>query len=101
MTLLKFDTNLTRGSVDHLAAKTHIGMAHFAGTGPAGVSCRECIHWASKRDYYARGGKHGPTLKPSPCIRFGRGREPVPHHAAAACKYFEPNPAAPNIEDRR
>jgi hypothetical protein len=58
--------------------ETFAGMAHFAGSGPAGFRCRECEHWATHH-------------LSKPCRKFkrltGRKARPVPG-AAAACKYF-------------
>jgi hypothetical protein len=74
--------------------KTFGGMAHFAGTGPEGKTCRECIHWAYKRDgYHAKSGKHANMIKPQRCLRYsqlsqGKAGEAVPAQASA-CKYFE------------
>lgn len=81
---------------------THPGMAHFAGTGPAGLTCRQCTHWCiGALDWYAAGGKHGGSVKPMRCrafTKFTMGQEgaKVPHDAAA-CKHFAPNDNPPSI----
>lgn len=73
------------------AARTHVGQAHLAGSGPFGKTCRECLSWQFVKAWAAKGGP-----KPSPCAQYRRlmrewGRN-VPHDAAA-CKYFEPRGA--------
>ncbi|MGY3278165.1 hypothetical protein [Bradyrhizobium sp. S3.7.6] len=75
---------------------THKGMAHFAGTGPHGRTCRECIDWdAFNASYRAYDGQ----LTDAVCKMFSklsRGRKgaKVPHHAEA-CQHFKINPSAP------
>lgn len=88
----KVSSKLTMTEPEHLA--THEGMAHFAGTGPAGRTCRECIHWD-------KGNRNNGWLQPAPCKEFARlskskrrSRHAVPDDAAA-CKYFEINHNAP------
>jgi hypothetical protein len=80
---------------------THKGMAHFAGTGPRGLTCRECIFWDHwKGDYRKKDG----LIKPAPCkkyqqLRSGERGNDVPDDAAA-CKYFEFNQTAPEKYQR-
>jgi hypothetical protein len=97
MTILESSLPLTVPSkVDYsaLARDTFPGMAHFAGTGPAGLSCRVCTNWSiGSQDWYASGGKHGGAPKPRGCRAFskftmGRDGAKVPHDAKA-CKHFE------------
>ena len=84
---------------DEKMRKTHTGMAHFAGTGPEGRSCRECAHWMFKSDgYYSKSGKFANQIKPHRCAKFsqlsaGRAGDAVPANASA-CKYFEAAPIA-------
>lgn len=72
------------------AAGTHVGQAHFAGSGPMGRTCRECVNWvwSSKVDGWSK--FDGP--RPARCAKYkGLMREwgrKVPH-GAYSCKYFE------------
>ena len=93
--------HLTQPRPDSLDAKmqrTHAGMAHIAGTGPEGKTCRHCKHWAnwSGRDRASAGG----LLKPAICFKYQEAMrsagKPVPHHAAA-CRRFEENDDPPRI----
>lgn len=75
-------------------------MAHFAGTGPQGETCRQCTFWGVADgsdpvryfDYYAKGGGHGGGIKPHSCRKFKsltrQEGAKVPSEARA-CKYFE------------
>jgi hypothetical protein len=72
--------------------RTVRGMAHWAGSGPAGATCGECVHLGYEKrtfndsgdviraarsngckKFYELTGKHGPAVPPS----------------CAACRYFE------------
>lgn len=100
MTILSSSLPLTEpGPVDYsaLARNSFPGMAHFAGTGPTGQSCRQCVHWRiGAADWYAPGGKHGGAPKPRGCqafLKFTMGREgPKVPHDARSCKHFEASP---------
>lgn len=79
-------------------AATCSGMAHFAGTGPAGRTCRECAKWGTAVRFYRRTGGE---LRRRRCARFselaqGRIGAPVGHHRAA-CRHFALNPDAPPV----
>src|SRR5262249_14841299 len=58
------------------------GMAHFAGTGPAGSRCVNCRHWG-----------RGTSGRNRPCEKFialtGIASKLVPE-TARACRYFRP-----------
>ncbi len=90
-----------------LARLSHPGQAHFAGTGPQGKTCRECVHWNAPRsyfDYYSKGSKHGQVLKPQKCAKYfrlmnGSFGDNVPHEAPS-CKYFEQSEINPSIQKR-
>ncbi|ACL60615.1 hypothetical protein [Methylobacterium nodulans] len=88
MALFDLTPGLHRGDqpVAQLAARTHKGQAHFAGTGPAGKQCRQCARWMFVGQW-----RHGPA--PSPCGKYRelmrQKGKPVPY-GAAACKFFEP-----------
>lgn len=87
--------NLTAGydaETVHRLRRTVPGMAHFAGSGPDGKTCRQCEHW-SFSDYYAKASLSGRLLKPGPCAKWKRlmqtsVNKPVPHNTAA-CRFFE------------
>jgi hypothetical protein len=73
------DRNLT-GGYDDAITRSYEGMAHFAGSGPAGARCSGCKHW--------RGG----GLDNRACQQFvtmtGVRSKLIPG-SALACKYFE------------
>ena len=81
------------------------GMAFWAGSGPAGKTCRECIHWQAD-GYYAGGNRaFNQGLKPGICrkaraMTMGKAQPPV-RYINSACKYFEPNPNPPTIAKAR
>lgn len=68
---------------DQAARKTYVGMAHFAGTGPAGKTCRTCTHFAP-----AFKGRSRNRV----CHRFkeltGKWGDSIPAKALA-CKHYE------------
>lgn len=106
--LLDLDRGLKSDPNDKKALITHKGMAHFAGTGPAGTFCRGCKFWKESGNvshlYYSSGGKHGARLKPHPCQKFkhltGSIGPGVPHNARS-CKYFDEADKPPPIFDPR
>jgi len=82
---------------------THPGMAHLAGTGPAGKTCRECEHFLSD-GHYAKSGKHGGALKPGQCCMYTslmRAKGPNVPHYALACRHFGPVVGAPQEPSAR
>lgn len=91
--------HLTAAPIDVLARASYPGMAHFAGTGPHGSTCRECIFWAhGPHDYRAKGGKYRGLIEPATCKKYQQivmqQGSKVPDDAAA-CKYFDRNEAVP------
>lgn len=93
-TLLNSESHTTQAHsqrIAEMAAKTVPGMAHWAGSGPAGKTCRECSE-CTTHGYYSKGRKaNGGLLKPVSCdkykemmrgavVRFGHDRE--------ACRFF-------------
>lgn len=101
MTLFKdgLSDHLTASPVDALARASHPGMAHFAGTGPYGKTCRECLFFNhGPHDYRAKGGKYRGLIEPATCgkyraITLNVGAK-IPDDADA-CKYFDENPGPP------
>jgi hypothetical protein len=87
---------------------TYAGMAHFAGSGPDGFTCRSCIFWktrgTSSFDYYAKGGKQGGKIKPERCAKYriitGGDIGPAIPDTARACKYFELSQSVPERYSR-
>jgi hypothetical protein len=84
----------------HEQRATHKGMAHLAGTGPNGRTCRECSHW----DQFGDRNKYDGKLKDERCKKFsalsqGKKGQKVPPEALA-CKYFNLNPNAPEMYQR-
>lgn len=90
MSYLNFNPHLKREAeeveVARLATVTHKGMAHWAGSGPMGKTCRECAFWQTS----GRWQNDEPT--PSKCARFfqlmHQWGQTVPHRAYA-CRHFE------------
>lgn len=87
-------TDLDSGQFDSFP-----GMAHFAGTGPRGLTCRECRHWHHESfAYYARTGKWGGLIKPALCAKYkaltGKQGAAVPNDAAS-CRHFVINDKPP------
>jgi hypothetical protein len=104
-TIRSRDRHLVEDLAGRRAMETYPGQAHFAGSGPAGTTCRECRFWqppSGLRTYtYFTGSR---LLKPCRClkrpqIKGGEIGGEVPHNAAS-CKYFEPaDAAAPAASD--
>jgi hypothetical protein len=65
-------------------ARTIVGMAHFAGTGPAGQTCGSCAHWQTP---------HGKKILI--CDKFrqmtGQGSKSIPA-GTPCCRHFEMRP---------
>jgi hypothetical protein len=84
--------------LERLRRQTHPGQAHWAGSGPNSVTCRQCIHWTDGSGYYA--GIFG-TLKPRRCAKYEemmRARGGKIPHDAQACKYFDENNSPPAVK---
>jgi hypothetical protein len=90
--------------MESIRAQTAPGMAHFAGGGPNGATCRVCEFWTGcgrESGYYAKKGMYGGIVKPRPCSRYrdlmGGDVGPGVPHATRACKYFAENKKPPPI----
>jgi hypothetical protein len=76
---------------------TPAGMAHWAGSGPPGTTCRECCSWASVGKWREEGpGGSGEPL-PSRCRKYkalGMTKVfgPAIPHDTPSCKHFEAAP---------
>ena len=60
---------------DHKVKKTMPGMAHFAGTGPEGTTCGQCLFRVGRRKVWR-------------CEKFQRNGPPIKANLES-CKYFE------------
>ena len=83
---------------NEMVNQTRSGQAHWAGTGPKGVSCRECSHW--EFDGYKPDG----TLKPASCamyltLSYTKGKKFS--HEAISCKFFKKNENPPTVSKPR
>lgn len=98
--------HLTKPQGDEAAAQQAAsvpGMAHWAYTGPADTTCRQCSFWGGKKhrriaSYLGGGGE----LQPHRCIKYrrlmgGRGGPGI-EHQQPSCKYFEASEKPPSIE---
>lgn len=95
-------------NTERLRRATYPGMAHFAGTGPKGKTCRECVFWTNCGllvKYYSKSGMYGGTIKPLACAKYKelmRGEiGPAVPHDASACKYFAETATPYPITERR
>lgn len=91
--------HLTSAPVDALARQSHPGQAHFAGTGPHGKTCRECVFWNHVTyDYRSKSGKWRGLILPANCKKYQQITQKVGDKIpddAAACKYFDQNSTVP------
>jgi len=101
--LFEIDDHLHRDETDAKFKMTHLGQAHIAGTGPKGMTCRDCALFGKKKDgqlqnpgYYAATG----LLKQSKCHSKmpGKSSRSFPHFAQA-CSLFEPSDAPWPVTD--
>jgi len=69
------------------------GMAHWAGTGPAGKCCKSCVHWGYWYTGWSRKRNDEVSRRKSSCCEIFYRRTGV--HGGTlpagtpACKYFE------------
>lgn len=97
--------HLCQDAQDAKIARTYVGQAHIAGTGPADKTCRECV-------FFGRGYRKDGTLAPPShhpvtghlqgALKLGRCFKVMPNkagnafpHEATACRHFEQNPEPP------
>lgn len=92
------------------AAKTPAGMAFWKGSGPKGVTCRECRHWAHEKPpkrYRADAATHGKgELMPAGCAEWKRLMRhedswPKLKHHTPCCKYIDRSSEPPAAFDRK
>lgn len=103
-----FTDNLTHSENLEGVCGTNLGQAHFANTGPAGKTCRECSHWGRFGE-----GSHGKKipidpvysgshsddlmhLNSAPCnYRIANKSDLYVPHDSGSCRFFEFNQSAP------
>ncbi len=81
-------TNLFDEVAERGALETRPGQAHWAGSGPPGKKCKDCVHFG------------GSSKKPGRCALFAnhlkanlqRTKAPKFSGAALSCKHFEAKP---------
>ena len=74
-------------ALEKMADATVPGMAHWAGSGPPGKTCRTCKYFGNRRDF---GGK----VRLRRCSKYTAltqkiGPEPIPA-VTAACRHYDP-----------
>lgn len=107
---LEFGGGLKPAASDEALRQTYLGMAHIAGTGPAGATCRQCVFWRARRrvkdketgNAFWRTVPHryrplSAEIEPNGlakhrCMKpvLNKAKRRFPHHASA-CRLFEPN----------
>ena len=91
---MKTTSYLTPGYDPKLAAKirkTHPGQAHWAGSGPSGATCGDCVHLGYYRKHVNFNGDATHTQWTGGCAEFHRltGKHgPVIRQCAEACRHF-------------
>lgn len=82
---------------NEMVRNTPSGMAHWAGTGPKGRTCRECLYFGGPPGSKPEYNTHG-LLKKAKCLQYTtlshRDGRPIPHDSAA-CKFFHENDKPP------
>ncbi|MBN9441129.1 hypothetical protein [Bosea sp. (in: a-proteobacteria)] len=75
------------------------GMAHFAGTGPAGTQCFQCSHWNRSDALSIKRCSTG-FLLPAPCGQYEKLTN-LPGFKIPAtqqsCRHFEPSESPPSL----
>ena len=80
---------------DHLAPirETHLGQAHFAGTGPEGKTCRQCFYWQPQRRgttiLYEGDGSVMHLCSGKCCYPILNKADRLIPHEARSCRLFE------------
>lgn len=112
---LLFSEHLTAKEVHQPIADTYLGQAHIAGTGPEGMTCRECRFWhvwqtrklasgqtvtvPSDPGYFGKKHEKKPNeIKKARCNRpiLNKANRLIPH-CAKACRLFEPADNPPSV----
>ena len=66
-------------------AQTHRGMAHWAGTGPDGTTCGNCVNFKAQAKHLA----DGKCEKVLPGARETRSSKDIFPASTASCRHFE------------
>jgi len=92
---MKTTSHLTAGYAPELARqinRSREGQAHFAGTGPFGATCGECVYLGYWRQRRNRSGDVAKTERTGGCEKFHQltGKHgPVVPPGTDACRYFQ------------
>ena len=83
--------------------RTVPGMAHWAGGGPEGKTCRECDFYTFEGYWSPSSKKTANGLKDGRCRKYKEmmmGKKGVKFdYRSKACKFFELNPKPPAVRD--
>lgn len=66
------------------------GMAHFAGTGPPGTICGQCVHW---NEFWTE-PLNGKRCRKYTQLTNRRGTKAIERHTPS-CRHFERDPQRP------
>lgn len=89
-------TKVQEPRIQLMIEHTPPGMAHWSGTGPAGVNCVDCGH-ARFNGYYKKTNHQG-ALKPIKCAQFMKmmpGTAPSFEPRTASCRFYIAGEGAP------
>jgi hypothetical protein len=86
MTLIMTRHLTAATELERQMAATHVGMPHWAGSGPAGATCDDCVFF--KRADLGRSRLDGKCQKRLPGIKKPTTVDPYPA-STAACRYLE------------
>jgi len=87
--------NLTTGfepQLEQQIRRTYDGMAHWAGSGPEGATCGDCVFWG----YTKETNNFGYSISPRRVHKCRRFLELTKKHGASipasagACRHFQP-----------
>jgi hypothetical protein len=74
-------------ALDQQLRTTYAGQAHWAGSGPQGEWCRNCVFWSWANR------SNNKDLSARPCVRYreltGDTKPKTVPHDAKACRHFE------------
>ena len=79
--------HLTPGPSEDNIRASFPGMAHFAGTGPVGIRCRDCAFWKLPARPTSKSNEHRPCAKYTQLMNGKTGKN-VPG-GAFSCRHYE------------
>lgn len=98
--------HLTHGYANEAQIRaTPHGMPAWAGTGPEGSVCRQCVNWCRKGEGSYRRRPDG-TLEPRRCRQYsrmvggGESHKGLPPETPA-CRHFVDHPSPPPLHPKR